>query len=657
MARSRNKKRKAENEPAPVPAPERKARPEASPDGSPLSRGLIPFKGFKAQAMVLLLLGLVFYGNSFFNQYALDDGIMIAKNEYVQAGISGIGDLLTRDSYASFYAQSGGRGELSGGRYRPLSQVTFAVEQEFFGNNAFIRHFVNVALYILSVILLLYFLRVHVFPARPELAFLTALIFLIHPIHTEVVANVKSRDEIMSFLFIVLTFIYAFRFETLGKKGQLVLALLFYFLALLSKEYAITLLALIPLACFLFLKRGYFQSGLRALPFLGVALVYVFIRVGATAPLPAEAAMSASIPKDVFNDPYQFAESSQLLPSKIYILYKYLQLQVFPHPLSADYSYNHFPYRNFRDPLVILSVLIHLIMLLAGVWLFAKRHFLAFAIAFYLANLVLVGNLFFDIGATMGERLVYHSSFGFAMFAAWALYEGFGLIKSGGTRRKAFYAALGLVTILAGARTVTRNAEWSSDESLWLADVETVPGSALANGNAGNQMIIIGDRLEVVSEKNERYSQAIEYLQKSLNIYPRYVNSLINLGLVYYRLEDYGKAEKYWDRARTIFPTNKHLLECYNSLATYYFSQGLQYGVKGNFPLSIDYMEKAKTLDPENGLIWANLGGAFYTVKDYEMAEKHWRKSLEYLPGNADAANGLQALKQLKLSPPDRTGN
>ena len=129
------------------------------------------FPSFKTQIgwwalFILLILGFILYANSFKNQYALDDGIVIQKNEYVKRGIRGIPKILSTDAYDSFYNQMNAKQQLSGGRYKPLSVVTFAMEQELFGtkeavvnkdNNAaeektaswvdleFIRHFLNVA--------------------------------------------------------------------------------------------------------------------------------------------------------------------------------------------------------------------------------------------------------------------------------------------------------------------------------------------------------------------------------------------------------------------------------------------------------------------------------------------------------------------------------
>src|SRR4051812_22882338 len=148
--------------------------------------------GFRIQAIFVALLAFIIYFNSFQNEFAHDDGIVIVKNEYVLEGFAGIPNIFSKDAYDSYYRQLNTTNQLKGGRFRPLSIVTFAVEQQFFGavpvekadsvvrqsiaygvagpgqekmvNAMHIRHVFNVLWYMLSVVVLLYFLRYIIFP-------------------------------------------------------------------------------------------------------------------------------------------------------------------------------------------------------------------------------------------------------------------------------------------------------------------------------------------------------------------------------------------------------------------------------------------------------------------------------------------------------------
>ena len=144
---------------------------------------------------VLALLGFALYINTFGHQYALDDIAAVGQNLFVKKGIAGIPDLL-RTEFWHF-------SNISLGYYRPLSLITFAMEQQYFKDNPNISHMINACLYgltglVVGVLLQKWLTR------QTIVAFLIGLIFIAHPIHTEIVANIKGRDEILSFLFISL---------------------------------------------------------------------------------------------------------------------------------------------------------------------------------------------------------------------------------------------------------------------------------------------------------------------------------------------------------------------------------------------------------------------------------------------------------------------
>ena len=606
------------------------------------------FNDFRIQSFILILIGFIFYFNSFFNEYALDDGIVIQKNEYVQNGISGIRKILTTDAYDSFYKQMGAKQQLSGGRYRPLSVVTFAIEQQLFGSKAkekpaddvaMVRHVLNVLFYIFSIVLLLYFLRNFIFKETPLIAFFTCLIFLIHPIHTEVISNVKSRDEILSFLFIILTFIAVFRYRETKKISQLLFGLLFYFLALLSKEYAITLLVLIPMLLYIVKGDSFTNSLMSSLPYFLIAGIYLLIRfkivgVGSTAPN-----------TDVLNNPFMFATKPEKWATKIDILNHYLKLLFYPTPLSSDYSYNTIPYTNFGNGLVWLSIVTHLSMIAATIFLFFRRNIIAFALAFYLLHLILISNFLMDIGATMGERLVYHSSFGFALIIGISMNWLYEKLSSFAKNIDTIFAVLFIsgIVFFCERIVIPRNREWKNDTTLFIADAQKVPNSALVNGNAGKAYIDLSEIPENKTQEKELITKAIYHLSKSVSIHKKYVNGYLNLGVAYFKLKDYEKAKSNWMIAEEIFPNNPFLKRNFGLLGSIYFSEAMKIGGKQPEE-AIKFLKKAIEVDPANVEYWYNLGGACYTAKDFEMAKTAWIKTLELDPNHAQAKQGMAAI-------------
>jgi tetratricopeptide (TPR) repeat protein len=612
---------------------------------------------FKIQVLVLIIIGLICYANTFNNDYALDDTPIIKQNEFVQQGFQGISTILSSDAFASLYHQQNSDEELSGGRYRPLSIVTFAIEQQLFGsaeeiNNpshhlAKIRHIGNIVLYILSVIFLLYFLRNYIFIEKPIIAFITALLFLVHPIHTEVVANIKSRDEILSFLFVILTLIYVFRYADSKKPLQLIMSLVFYFLAFLSKEYAIGLLVFIPMLFYIVRDDTLQKSISKAIPFLAVAIVYILIRysivgIGTT-----------TENTEIMNNPFLYATTPEKWATKIEILIRYMRLLFYPHPLSSDYSYATIPYTNFSNSMVWLSIVIHLSLIVAMIILFFKRNILSFAIAFYLLNLLLISNLVFDIGGTMGERLAYNSSLGLVMAIAIFMEFLLGLLKYPSVFSIVVGGAIGsLIIVWCAIKDHERNAQWKDDKTLFLADVKTVPNSILANGNAGKDYIDISQLPENKNKPQEYLllDTGIAYLNKAVSIHPKFVNGLLNLGYAFMFKKEYEKAKNYVDSAKAIYAADPYVDSIYRDIGSGISDEAV--GMISTQPAkAIVYFKRATEIAPNDIDLWNNYGyGCIYISKDYNTAKMAFDHALQLDPYNKKALAGSALLVPVAAS-------
>jgi protein O-mannosyl-transferase len=628
-------------------------------------------RNFWVQAAVLVAVAVGFYANTLKNEYALDDDIVMRQNTFVQKGFGGIGEILTNDAYKSFYKSMGVEQQLAGGRYRPLSIVSFAIEQGLFGEcygerfefvrdrvlelqkkanitaeeqkelnklieerldldkkitasnieMAPLRHGFQIAWYALLLVALLVFLRECVFRTNTEIAFIAVLLFGMHPIHTEVVANVKSRDEIFSLLFIALTFISFFRYVDTRLLKHLLLGSLWLFLALLSKEYAFALLVLIPMAIYLFHgDKSAITKPLLAIT--AVFLIYGAMRYDAVGFGAGKTDRSAL---DPLNEPYMYAKSHQRMASKLNRLDDYLLLLVVPSPLSSDYSYQHFPYSDFSDGGVYLSFFIY--VLLAGLlfWLFRRKHVMSFAIAFYLGFFALVSNILMDIGATMGERLIFHSSLGFTMAIAWGLVWLAQYLKTAGRFVPAgAVLALGIPYALI---TIDRNPYWKNDFTLFTHDVTHKPNSALCNGNAGAQYM---NKALVHVDKNKDSvmywsGKAMPHLLKATELHPRYVNSWLNLGLCYYHRGDVENAAVCWGNAQNTFRNNPILLGYVN----FFKNPAGQAAVKKDYVTASYWYRLAATANPGDAALWADYAGSSFMAMKFNEAEKAFQKAAD----------------------------
>lgn len=638
---------------------------------------LFPFTNPKAPYIVLGLLAFVFYINTIYNEFALDDGIVIHKNEYVMEGISGIDSIMSRDAYHSFYKQMNAKAQLAGGRYRPLSIVSFAIEQEFIGSykdgklppancwdkngdgkgdpnedingdelyndndclteGCMLRHFNNVLFYVLCVLLIYAMMRNHLFPQYPDMAFVAALLFCTHPIHTEVIANMKSRDEIFSMIFIALTFINVFKYAETRQTKYILWSTFNFFLSLLSKEYAITLIGVIPATLYLFDKDFKLKNYYSLMFGLGVAfVVYFMIRFSIVA-------LKKPVPDtELLNNPYLLAKGTQVIGTKIYVWLKYLMLLFWPAVLSSDYSYNSIPYRDIASWDTLLSLAIYITLAVLTLRLFKKKHPAAWGLIFYFANFLMICNLLFDIGATMGERLIFHSSLGWAVCIAWLFTEeGRKYFSSVNTHKVVLWGVLIVITGLFGWRTITRNKDWKNDITLFTKDVNTMPNSVLCLGNAGARWIDLSERPANKEHEKEYLDKAIGYLNHALELHPKYVNGYLNLGLAYFKLRDYNKAEEIWGKAYQLYPSNPYLGTYYRVLSNVYVQQGYADPNAKNIANAAYWFERASRIFPQDPEIWYNLGGAAFSLGDFPKAKMAFEKCLQLNPNHAQAKNGL----------------
>jgi protein O-mannosyl-transferase len=181
-----------------TPIPTERTRVEAAEvvrpkiEHGPIKRLLIP-------AAILLIISFLLYAKSLSFGYVLDDLMVIEKNAYTQKGFGGLSKIFSEDSFTGYFGTQAKL--LEGGRYRPLSLATFAAEIGMFGpNKPFWGHFFNIICYWLTA-LLLYMVLERLVPTREgqkwymSVGMWASVLFLLHPLHSEAVANIKGRDE------------------------------------------------------------------------------------------------------------------------------------------------------------------------------------------------------------------------------------------------------------------------------------------------------------------------------------------------------------------------------------------------------------------------------------------------------------------------------
>lgn len=330
---------------------------------------------------LIFAFAFLLYANAIPNGYAVDDSIVIQRNEFTKKGMKGMKGIWMEDTFTGFFG--GKRNLVSGGRYRPFTVAMFAVENQIFGTiakdnqsnvikdkdgdviyigNATVSHAINGLLFgLLCMVLYLWFLQM--FDPHKEgyfsaifIAFTAALLFAAHPLHVEAVANIKGRDEIMVTLGSVLATYWVMK--SVNNKHSILYmvgAVIAFLIALFSKESAIPFLAVIPLALYFFNKKADWMTiGLRTLPFVAVVGIFWF---GIRNPI-LDLDDKGKPATEFMNDPFMMLVS-QPNGTRAYVSWddeknckdcatykygtifttwlEYLRLLAVPHPLTNDY--------------------------------------------------------------------------------------------------------------------------------------------------------------------------------------------------------------------------------------------------------------------------------------------------------------------------------
>ncbi|MEO6760173.1 MAG: glycosyltransferase family 39 protein, partial [Saprospiraceae bacterium] len=397
-AKSKTNQQPAKSTKAPVAKPRPAARPVIPV--VPLTHTFQPGFWPANWLPVVALLGLagILYALSVHFGYILDDEIVIAKNEYVQSGWSGIRKIFASDSFLGYFKEP--KFLLEGGRYRPLSLATFAAEVGFFGkdnpNLPHYSHAINILLYGLTGGLL-YRILTGLFPL-PEggrwyfsVAFLGSAIFLLHPLHVEVVANIKGRDEILALLGGLGALWAILKYYDTRNFGWPVLAGVLLFLGMLSKENAITFVAVIPLTVWVFAKVPARSLVAPTMALLASALLFILVRYQALGYMlnPGKVLVS-----DLMNDPFLGMTFGEKTATIFLTLGWYVKLLFIPHPLTHDYYPYHVPKVGWSDWRALVSLALYLGMAVWAVLNLKKRSVIAWGILYFLLTLSIVSNLF-----------------------------------------------------------------------------------------------------------------------------------------------------------------------------------------------------------------------------------------------------------------------
>ncbi|MFM2157325.1 MAG: hypothetical protein RL516_2074, partial [Bacteroidota bacterium] len=508
--------------------------------------------------LFVILFSFLLYANTINHDFTVDDGTVIANNSFTKKGVDGLKDIFTNAYRAGFW-------DRKEGLYRPLSVAMFAVEYQIGNGSPLPGHIMNILFYVLTSIVVLSVLKRILQNYHPLIPIAATLLFVAHPIHTEVVANIKSRDELLSFFFGILALKLLFNYIDKNKIHWMILSCLAFLIALFSKESSVTWIGVYPLALWFVTDKKIMDIVKLSFPYLALFGLFMLIRTNILGTITGEQEVLL-----INNSLVGAPNKASQLATAFGILARYIGILLIPISLVFDYSYNTIPNITFGNPLALLGIAITIGGLIFALRSLSKKSLIAFAILFYLGSISLLSNLFLTLEATMGERFVYTASFGFCLLVALLMDKLFNLSDQKNKnislnsllKLNSANIILLVITLAFSARTYSRNGDWKDNITLLSHDVKISSESARIRYAYGSALLVEKALKEKDNNQKTIYlDQAIEQLTKGVSLIPNYNDAWYNLGMAYKEKNDFKNAVYAFEQARSYkaFDTDEKL--------------------------------------------------------------------------------------------------
>jgi len=443
------------------------------------------------------------------------------------------------------------------GNYHPLTMLTFALNYAISGDDPFSYHLLNLLLHLLNVLLVFVF----VYKLTKEkiwIAFLSALLFGIHPLHVESVVWISERKDVLYTCFFLLGLIYYLSYLENRKITKLFLVCLFFILSMLSKPAAIIFPIVLFAIDYYYERKDYLKIILEKTPFLILSLAMGMLTL--------------------YGQEMQGATAfSFLFPSHFRIFFgtygimMYFLKAIVPIQLCAFYP---FPALNTDLPFAYYISLAFLVCLIIGfIWAHKKNRLIAFSILFYLINLLLVLQ-FKPVGsAVIADRYSYVPLIGIfivvgLLFQKWSDSNQAKLPIAG-------KALIGSISLILVSLTYKQSSTWIDTASLWDNAIEVCPSSR-AFTNRG-----------LFYKKEGNTPAALEMYNKAIQINKIEQEALINRGNIYF---NQGKDEMAWK-------DYKNALQIKRNDPLLLTNIGNLFGKQGNLDSALFYLNESLKID------------------------------------------------------------
>lgn len=654
----------------------------------------LPSLFFTPAAGVVFVFAVACFMNSYHGDFVFDDSEAILSNNDLKPETP-LSDLFVHDFWGSKLDS-----KTSHKSYRPLTVLTFRWNYFLSGGPYPMSfHIVNIILHgLVSVLMLAVFSLVlagyhndregrPLFGA-PKASLACAILFAIHPIHTESVAGVVGRADLLCALLFILSFLCYVRSccqDTVSRTHATLhrpetfsmawfcLSVVFCGLSVLCKEQGITVIGIcsaydIIVICqvdvlrLLRLKKSTENQNQEASPsvtkqntsgdwFKSLCVRHLFLAITGAAILVTRWRVMGSAPPvfQVFDNPHSFVNGTLLRTLNYNYLYA-LNCWILVNPwwLCFDWSMGSVPTIDSVSDLRVLAVIVLWVVLAFCLYsacvgpIGQQQRQLTMALALLIVPFLPASNLFFRVGFVIAERVLYLSTAGFCILVVMGICKLQQKFSSMNTRYCLFF----LVAVFM-IRSIQRSNEWKTEMALFTAGAKTCPLNAKVHYNIGKLNSDLGNIEKAISKYrlaislNPEYDQAMnnlgnllkdqgkneeaeQLLRKAVEIRPDFAAAWMNLGIVQAALKKPKEAEQSYHEA---LRHRRKYPDCYYNLGNLYLDMG-------QHQMALNAWRNATLLKPKHLNAWSNMVILLDNIEKLEQAEMVGKEAVKLFPND-----------------------
>lgn len=573
--------------------------------------------------LIIVLVPLLCFSNSLLFDFVFDDVVVVKENPSIKK-LSEIPNLFLQTYWGPNNSE---------GLYRPLAVVTYSLNFAISKEDPFGYHLINIFIHIINS-LLIYWLSKFYCNSK-YLALLCSLFFAVHPVHSEAVAAIYGRPELLAVMFLLIAWIgYA---KSNQNKFWYGFSLVNYFFSLLCKESGIVFVGILLLVQICKEKNWFskIKPTPKLLGFILATIPYLAIRVYVT--------KAFGVPKGG-----QFLGREPFL-TRVYTMslgyMEYFRMLVWPDKLYTDYTYDVIPRTTNLSLIVVLSLVVIFSLVIIGIWQINKRPALAYAILFFYITTSIVSNIFIPTGILISERTIYLPVASICLILALLLYH----LNNIGWQKLSITLAITLL-IFASVRTYYRNFDFQNNSVLFNSVVKLIPrhlkmNLAVANIYLEEGKILEAEKsykrlIEIAPNQPQAYTflaslyseqgfnnKALPLIQKAIELSPDSGNAYIILARIYLHKKDYKEAIATFQKAISLAIPNAKLQ--HELALTIFYAGDLEEAEKE--------MRKAVDLDPYFVEAKVNLARVLQKQGKSDQAQSLLEEALKLDPNDADA--------------------